>query len=72
MGTWNDFSAVGFLRGTRSSACLLRHICFCIRIPCVEDPQSRTRRGWQPPLAPLLSMIPRNFNLNPAFNVGPR
>jgi len=26
-----------------------------------------TRRGWQPPLASLISMISRNFNFNPAF-----
>ena len=32
----------------------------------------RTRRGWQPPLAPLFSMVPLDFNLNPAFDAGSR
>jgi hypothetical protein len=33
---------------------------------------SSTRRAWQHPLAPLLSMPTPNFNLNPAINAGSR
>ena len=29
-------------------------------------------RGWQPPLAPLFPMLPRNFNLQPAIDAGSR
>ena len=34
--------------------------------------ENRTSHGWQPPLAPLLSMFTRNYNLHSAINIGSR
>jgi hypothetical protein len=42
-----------------------------------DTPTNKKKTGeqgaaGQPLLAPLLSMYPRNYNLNPAFNAGSR
>jgi hypothetical protein len=48
------------------------HVAFVCHGSEVPKKIQPTRRVWQPSLAPLFSMFSRNYNLNPAFNDGPR